>query len=109
MLKQTYNPSDVSPDEINKQLEREIDKGSTEDLIKDGHNGQFNLLGDAFHIGNDNSAENLRKWLKERDVSIDFTGTKWVAKSVDVFRVNVSKLNRPLRQVSQNLKLAILK
>lgn len=91
MLKQMFNPQDISPDEINKQLEDNLDKTSTEDNVTFNTGGGGSFF-DALKADGHMNGSNFKKWMAEKHIHVEFEGKRWVAKSVDVLRVDVSKL-----------------
>jgi hypothetical protein len=89
--KQMFNPQDISPDEINKKLEDEQDKSSDQENVSGSTGGGVNIMGVLGANGN-LSGSRAKTWSKDRHVRIEFEGKKWVAKSVDVLRVNLGQL-----------------
>jgi hypothetical protein len=103
-LKQMFNPHDISPDEINKQLEDNLDKTSTEENVTfntGGGGSFFDVLKADGHM----NGSNFKKWMAEKHIRVEFEGKKWVAKSVDVLRVNLSKLEEAFSRSYTNYEI----
>jgi hypothetical protein len=88
MLATTYKPEDVNPDEINKTLDKNISEDSTKDQVKLSGGAEAGFLG--ISAKGNMSGEYLKEQLAKRDIEAEFNGKKWVAKSVNVLRVNIS-------------------
>jgi hypothetical protein len=88
MLKRSYNPHDIDPDEVTKTFDRNISSSSTKDQVNISTGGGVNIFG----IGaNGNMSGNyFTERAESHDVQAEWNGTKWIAKSLKVLQVNVS-------------------
>jgi hypothetical protein len=91
MLAQTYKAEDVSPNEIQKTFDNTIDKSSNESNVKFSGSATGGILGGLATAGASVSGEVFQKNMADKEVTAEFDGHKWVAKKVDIQRINISR------------------
>jgi hypothetical protein len=88
MLKTTYNPHDVDPDEVQKTFDKNIQSSSSKDQVNISAGGGVSFLG--FGANGNMSGNYFTEKAASSDVEAEWNGTKWIAKSVKVLQVNIS-------------------
>ena len=89
MLKTTYNPKDIDPDEVTKTFDKNIRSDSTENQVNFSTGGGVSFMG--LGANGSMSGGDFTKHAAAADIEAEWNGKKWVAKSVDVLQVNISQ------------------
>ena len=89
MLKTTYNPNDVNPEEVQKTFDKNISSSSSKDNVSISTGGGVSFLG--FGANGNLSGNYFKEAAESHDIEAEWNGTRWIAKSVKVLQVNISE------------------
>jgi hypothetical protein len=88
MLKTTYSPHDVDPEEVQKTFNKAISSSSSKDQVNISAGGGVSLFG--LGANGNMSGNYFTERAASNDVEAEWDGTRWIAKSVTVLQVNIS-------------------
>lgn len=98
--KATYHGDDLKPDVLTRTLRKlytfdeKTQKWSATGSLDTSGKFSYAALGAEGALKGSYSTDEFKKFLEQRNIEVDLTGNIIVVKSIDVYRVNVSKLKK---------------